>query len=89
MQRRPESQSASDPQKSQGKQRVATQVQPWLQSRSIAQLVGSQNCPASQRSPAGQSASATHSGAMKQTPKSAQMVPAGQSTDGPPGGEQA
>jgi len=89
MQLRPESQSASLPQKSQGKQRPATQSQPWLQSRSPVQVVGSQNWPPSQRSPLGQSASPVHSGAMKQAPKSAQMVPAGQSVEGPPGGAQA
>ena len=52
-----------------------------------AELVGWQNVD-SHVSPAGHSPSAMHSGAMKQAPKSAQVVPSGQPSIPPPGGKQ-
>lgn len=77
-------QSMSEPQKSQGRQRSAMQVQLTLQSALLAQVVGWQYSP-SQRSPASQSASTVQSGAMKQRPKSPQKVPGGHPELGPGG----
>jgi hypothetical protein len=48
-----------------------------LQSAAVVHVVGWQKV-LSQRSPLGQSVSVVQSGAMKQTPKSAHTVPAGQ-----------